>query len=121
MFHFGEILRTDPFMICVGMAKTIQTPRKRVLPSHVVNDRIQKNEIRRLRERLEEVIRQKTILENENRVLQESMTRFREFLIGGLEAMDNIRNVDPQPSEGSVDKPDKEVEEEEDPSEPPSE
>jgi hypothetical protein len=102
------------------MAKTIRTARKRVTPPHVINDRIQKREIARLKAELEDSRQLNDFLEEEMRELLGRLAQAREMLRGSLEALSDTRQVYPPQSEGSVNRDDDETEEE-DPSEQPSE
>jgi hypothetical protein len=98
------------------MAKTIRTARKQVTPPHVINDRIQKREIARLKAELEDSRQLNDFLEEEMRELLERLAQAREMLKGGFEALEGNRRVSPPLSEDSVNKNDDETEEE-DPSE----
>ena len=102
------------------MTKIRQTARKQVAPPHVVNDSIQKRRIKWLEEALEESEQHVDSLEAEIRILRESLASVRGILREGLEAVVDTRQNYPPSSEESIHRQE-DSEEEEDPSEQPSE
>ena len=64
-------------------------------PPHVINDRIQKREIARLKAELEDSRQLNDFLEEEMRELLGRLAQAREILRGSLEALSDTRHVYP--------------------------